>query len=235
MHSLNVRKPTKWRAMSITHSRLQASAACLIKGTVVVGELEELALQHSRPKHTILAAAVDSNFKGRCRVDFDCRETTASIPNKDSVIDYSRQDGNQIPAPVYTKIIETGKADDEQTSRVFSARVSKWFENGGAEIADTTTSSEQAGIQVEPSFAHYSDSYLNQWIHGSDGLAYHGISLPRVLTVQENHCVTNSLIAKDDTRFDNLPRNPTFSSGLDYLISEVTKNWCFLSFICLKS
>ena len=110
---------------------------------------------------------------------------------------------------------------------MFSARVSKWFKNGDAEIADTTTSSEHAGIQVESSFAHCSDSYLDQWIHGSDGLAY-GISLPRVLTVQENHCVTDSLVAEEDTRFDNLPRNLTFSSGLDYLISEVTKNWYFL-------
>lgn len=158
--------------MSITHTRLQASAASqIIKGTVVVEELEELALRHrNRPKdHTILAA--NSNFKGRRAQDiqdFDCRSTTtASIPNNNSeLINYNRQAG----------------------------------------------------------------------IHGiSDGLAC-GISrLPGVLTVQENHCVINSLVAQEDeSRVDNLPTTySTFSPGLDYLILEVTKNWYFLRLLNL--
>lgn len=228
MHSLNVRKPTKWRAMSVTHTRLQASAASLIKGTVVVEELEELGFRHNRPKDTILAVAVNSNvIKGRAQEDVSCRVTTASNPNIDSVIHFSRQTGSPIPAPVYTEIFERRKADDGQTSRVFSARVSKRITNGAAQVEVTTTSSDQAGIQVEASIAHCSDSFLNQWIHGSGGLAY-GIPLPREFTVQENHCVTNRLVAQEDSRFDHLPRNSTFPSGLDYLISEVTKNWYFL-------
>jgi len=213
--------------MSVTHTRLQASAASLIKGTVVVEELEELGFRHNRPKDTILAAAVNSNFKGRAQDDLSCRVTTASIANIDSVIHFSRQTGNPTPAPIYTKIFETRKADDGQTSRVFSARVSKRITNGAAQVEVTTTSSDQAGIQVETSIAHCSDSFLNQWIHGSGGLAY-GIPLPREFTVQENHCVTNRLVAQEDSRFDHLPRNSTFPSGLDYLISEVTKNWYFL-------
>lgn len=221
MHSLNVRKPSKWRAMSITHTRLQASAASLIKGTVVVEELEELALRFNPSKDAILGVAVNNNFKDRGQEDLDCRGAIASTPNNDLVSDHCkrRQAGHHFPAPVYSKIIETRKA---------GASMSKSLANGAVQIAETSTLSGQAGKQLGSSFAPCSDSYLKHRIHGSNGLP-NGTALPRVLTVRESHCVTSCFVTQKDSRFDNLPTNEsTFSSGLDCLISEVTNKWSIL-------
>ena len=213
MHSLNVRKPSKWRGISITHTRMQASAATLVKGTVVE-ELEELALRYNQPKEAILAAATNNNFKGRGQNDLDYIAATVSTPNDNLVVGHCKrgQADHHYPASIYTKIIETRKAD---------APVSESIANGTAEIAEASTLSGQAGRQLEPSFAPCSDSYLKNRIHGINGLSS-GISLPRVLTVRENQRVTSCFVTPKDSRFDILPTIETpLPSGLDCLISEV--------------
>jgi len=223
MYSLNVRKPTKWHPMSITHTQPHASIARLINGTIIAKELRKLAIQHNTPKDTILATIINKNFNRSAQIDFDCRITTSKILKNDSTINYNKKIGNYTLAPVHKKITGTKKIHDDQSSYMFSTKVNQQIANKTIHISKTTTSSEQANIYIEPFFSHSSNSNLNQWIHGCDDLAYK-ISLPKVLTMQENHCIPNKLVAKDDLHFNHLQRNSTLSLGLDHLISEVTKN-----------
>ncbi|KAG0569845.1 hypothetical protein KC19_6G120200 [Ceratodon purpureus] len=217
IHSLNVRKPSKWRAMSITHTRLQASAPSHIKGTVVVEELEELALRCNQLKDANLPEIVNINFKERCQEDSDYRAANASTPNDNLVFDHCRREaGYHFPAPAPAKTIETREVD---------ALVSKSIADGAVEISETCSLSGQAGRQLESSFAPHSDCSLKHRSHGSNGLP-NEIFLPREVTVRENHLVTSSFVAKKDPRFDNLPTNESlFSSELDSLISEVVHEW----------